>query len=457
MTKKLSRRNMLKAGVLATAGAVLASCTAATPEVEQQPSGGEQPVAKPAEKKPYNVILMYNSNEISDDDLASFNADYAPYTVERIDTDLVKLFSMLAAGNQVDVVRLYGTYLPAYVARKVALDLTDYFNTSTITKLDDLVPTNDLFVVNGKRYGMCKDWSPENSIWINKKLWAEAGVDIPTDYTKPIAYQDFRAMSSKLTKREGDRTLSWGTCFTPNEHFLYWLSTTFAQPRHIFNNDFTKIVLREDKEIYEACKFMLDWKKEGGLPSSIHPFASEGGWSGADWVAGQAAAVQWGFWFSGMAESENVSPDDIYPMVAPTYGPTFSNPSCTGCGAIITPATKDTDASWKLFEWFMGELPAQSRAKSGWGMPALKSLLPLVPVDLPWRKQAYDVVQWEMENTYSAIMEFTPYTMPSTFHSAWSKYETEYLQGSITMDAMIESVEREVNVAIQEGMDAVGA
>jgi multiple sugar transport system substrate-binding protein len=454
MTTKMSRRNMLKASVLATAGTIIAACTAATPEAV--PPASDQPAAQPAEKQAYKAVLMYNLNEISDDEIAQFNANYAPYSVERIDTDLVKLFSMLAAGTQVDAVRLYGTYMPAYVSKKVALDLTNYFNASTITAVNDLLPVNDLFVVDGKRYGMVKDWSPDNSIWINKKLWGEAGVDVPTDFTQSISYQDFRAMSSKLTKREGDRTLVWGTDFTPNEHFMYWMSTTFAQPRHIFNEDFTKIVLLGDPDTYEAAKFVLEWKKEGGLPSAIHPFSSEGGWSGADWVGGQAATVQWGYWFGGMAESDQVPGEDIYAMVAPTYGPTYSNPCVSGCGMFVTSSTKNADASWKLFEWFNGELPAENRAKSGWGVPGLKSMLPLMPVDVPWRKQAYDVVQAEIAKTAVAVIEFTPYTQPSTFHSSWAKFETPYLQNEITLDEMLESIEKEVNISIEEGMDAAG-
>lgn len=467
--KTISRRDLLKAGALATASTILVACAPAVPEAVSQPTEEAKPEAKPTpteEAKPaseppqkaaYNVVFMYNASEISEDLIAAFNKEYAPYSAERIEVDLVKLFSMLAAGSQIDGVRLYGTYMPAYVAKKAAIDLTSYFDQSQITKVDDLLPVNDLFVVNGKRYGMVKDWSPDFSIWINKKLWAEAGVDVPTEYSKPIAYQDFRNLSSKLTKREGDRTLVWGTDFTPNEHFLFWMTTTFEKSRHLFNEDFTKVNLLEDKEIYEASKFMLDWKKEGGLPSSINPYATEGGWSGADWVAGQAASTQWGYWFSGMAESENVKADDIFMMAAPTFGPTYSNPCVTGCGMFITTATKNLDASWKLFEWFMGEAPAQSRAKSGWGVPGLKSLLPLMPVDLPWRKQAYDVVQWELANTKTSVMQYTPYSEPSTFFVSWAKYETEYLQGKMTLDEMLTNVEREVNVSIQEGRDAVGA
>ena len=91
------------------------------------------------EQKASHVIMMYNSNELSDDEVAIFNDKYAPYSLERIDTDLVKLFSMLAAGQQVDCVRLYGTYMPSYVSKGVCLDLTNYYNASTITAEDDLV------------------------------------------------------------------------------------------------------------------------------------------------------------------------------------------------------------------------------------------------------------------------------------------------------------------------------
>ena len=127
--KKLSRRDVLKAMGLASAGAFLAACGAESTEAPAE-SGEEGEVSEEApEQEAAKVIMMYNQNELSDEEVAQFNEKYAPIELERIGTDLVKLFSMLAAGQKVDAVRLYGTYMPSYVSKGVALDLTNYFET----------------------------------------------------------------------------------------------------------------------------------------------------------------------------------------------------------------------------------------------------------------------------------------------------------------------------------------
>ena len=471
--RSVSRRDLLRGTVVASAATVLAACQ---PKVVEKIVKETVPVtvketvavketvvvakevtkaATAAPKKPAEVILMYNANEISDNEIKLFNEKYAPYVLKRIDTDLVKLFAMLAAGDAVDMFRLYGTFVPTYVMRRVAKDLTDYFDISTVVKPSDLLPVNDLFVVKGRRYGMVKDWSPDVSIWINKKIWGEMGVPLP-DPTKPMSLQDWRALSPKLTKKDGDRTLIMGTDFTPHTHHLLWMTTTFEPSATLFNQDMTKVSLRDNAKTMEAIKFWFDWQKEKGIPSAINPFPSES-WSGQDWVQGQAAATMWGYWFSGMVESDKVKGEDCLMLPAAKWGPNYTNPCVSGCGALITSTTRVPDAAWKVFEWFMGEEPADNRAKSGWGVPAQKSKLPLMPVDKPWRKATFDQVQWEMQNTKVPIAKWTPYIVPDTFTGAWSKYEEPALKGEITLDQMLQKIEEEVNEALKEGIARAGA
>ncbi len=445
-TPKLSRRDLLKLMGTATGGLLLAACA---PAPGTAPAAGDSGAVSAPSSERTVVSLMYNANEISEDEMAQFEETYN-YDIEFTETDLTKLFASLAAGTPIDCFRIYGTNTPALALRNIPLDLTEYFATSEFVPTADLLPVNDLYVVDGKRYGMVKDWSPDYSIFINKSLWEEAGVSIP-DPTQPINYTEWRDLSPQLTQKEGDRTLVFGTDFTPNENVLFWITTTYETPTHLFNNDFSKLQLRENPQTYEFVQFWMDWMKEGGLPSSINPHVA--GWSGQDWRQRAAASVQWGYWFSGMAESEEVSGDEILMMRAPTWGPTYSNPCGTGAGMMVTSASKVPDAAWKLFEWYMGEQPAEARAKSGWGVPGLQSMLDLMPREEAWRQHNYDMVQWEIENTAVSVIDFTPYATPDTFKSVWAKYQDSAVAGEITVDEMIDNIEREFNEAIQEGID----
>jgi multiple sugar transport system substrate-binding protein len=447
--QKLSRRDLLKIMGVSTGGLILAACApaAAPADAPAQTGAGSAPASPEAT----TVALMYNANEISEAEMAQFEEQYG-YNIEFTETDMTKLFASLAAGTPIDCFRIQGIEIPSFALRGIPLDLSEYFAASEIVPVEELVPANDFYLVEGRRYGMVKDWSPDYSIWINKSLWEEMGVPIP-DATESMHYTDWRELSPQLTQREGDRTLVFGTDFTPLNHPLSWIPTTYASGQTLFNDNFTELELDRD-ETREFINFWIDWMQEGGLPSALYPHVAD--WSGQDWRQRAAATTQWGYWFSGMAESEEVPGDDILMMRAPSWGPTYTNPCASGTGMAISSTTRVPDAAWKLFEWYGGEGPAESRARSGWGVPALRRLFELMPTDEPWRQQSYDMVQWEMENTEVSVVDWTPYATPGAFQSAWAKYEEPTLMGQMSVDELIQNVTAEFNEAIQEGIDRAG-
>jgi multiple sugar transport system substrate-binding protein len=79
--------------------------------------------------------------------------------------------------------RVQAVTIPQYVARGVVLDLTPYFEASSVLQPDDLMPVNDYYradddltIGQGNQYGMVKDWSPDMTIWVNTALLEAAGV-----------------------------------------------------------------------------------------------------------------------------------------------------------------------------------------------------------------------------------------------------------------------------------------
>jgi multiple sugar transport system substrate-binding protein len=378
---------------------------------------------------------------------------YPHITIEFIETDLTRMYAMLASGSPLDMFRIFGTFVPGLVLQHIPLDLTEYFSISSVLKPDDLLPVNDLYLVHNRRYGMVKDWSPDSSIWINKSLWEEAGVTPPEPLTS-LTLEEWRELSPQLTQKEGDQVLVHGTWFTTSGHPLFWMSCCFGKANGLFTEDFDKIVLLDNPDVYESAKFWADWQKEKGLVSVLNPATA--GWSGEGFNNRSAAAVQWGYWFGGMAETEEVPGEDILMLPSPTWGTDYASPCLAGCGAVLTSMTKVPDAAWKVFEWFMGEEPSEARAKSGWGVPGLQSQLELMPQDEPWRQNSYDVVQHEIENTTTAIIDFCPYITPDTFTATWNQYEETMLLGDMTLDEMLKMVEDEVNLAIKEGMARAG-
>ena len=113
------------------------------------------------------------------------------------------------------------------------------------------------------------------------------------------------------------------------------------------------------------------------------------------------------------------------------------------------------DAAWKVFEYYMGLEPAQERAKSGWGVPGLKSLYPLMPIEGDYRSQVSKVLQGELDlNT--PPLQFNPFLGESTVADSWVKNLDQAVRGSITFDDMLKGIETDVNQAIKDGIDRIG-
>ena len=120
MSGKISRRNMLKLGAMASAGAALAACQPAptpTPEapvveapeptkvpeeptVEEPAKATDVPVEQPPSTAEGKVVVMHYRQEFTEDDMNLFMEQNPGITLEFVDaTDLTVFYAMYAAGT----------------------------------------------------------------------------------------------------------------------------------------------------------------------------------------------------------------------------------------------------------------------------------------------------------------------------------------------------------------------
>jgi multiple sugar transport system substrate-binding protein len=130
------------------------------------------------------------------------------------------------------------------------------------------------------------------------------------------------------------------------------------------------------------------------------------------------------------------------------------DPTVTATGMVMTSASQVPDAAWKVFEYYNGGQPAIDRAKSGWGVPGLKSLLKLIPQETEFQKQARKVLDGELALNDGSI-QFNPFLGETQVSAAYAKYEEQALKGEITFDQMLKSLEDEVNATIKDGISAI--
>jgi len=499
--KKLSRRDLLKLSAIGAAGTVLAACQPQVVEkivketvvvekekqvqvevtkvvekevqkevtkvVEKVITQAPQPKAKAASE----VAMMMWGGELSDDEIKQYNTDHAPYKLSRLDPDQVRYFAMLAAGNPPDIYRLQAPEVPGLLARGIPLDLTPYFETSMVLKIDDLAAANNFYKGNspldigtGKIWGMVKDWSPDCTIWVNKLVFQKAGLTPPPD-DKPITYDQVFEFAQKLTKKEGDRILIWGLGVEWGWVERFWEVWLEAIGKSLFSNDFSKFQLQGNEDAVKCAKWHFDLAKNNNVQNPLSP--SPRGWIGPDFLAGQIAMCQYGFWYSGMVtgtantetgmEGENKGQAIMIPAPLWTDKGKRISTTITATGSICSRITKDPDATWDVFQWYNGQEPAVTRAKGGWGVPGLKSFYPMIPEYNEERKQVKRVLMEEIKNS-EWVVRFNPFLKggePAAVGASWATYFERTLKGEFSFEQMIGNIQKEIDVAIKEGMDRI--
>jgi len=471
---RLSRREMLKLSGILTAGGLLAACApapateapkaeatkapepTATPEPTKAPEPTATPAPTTAPPPPVggNVVVMHFRHELTEDEEKQFETDNPGITMEFLQAEQVRFFAMYAAGTPPDLFRLQAPSIPQFLARNLLKDLTPYFEVSEVLKPDDLAPANTYYMANspldvgkGKIYGMCKDWSPDFTLFIYKKAFEDAGVDVPAD-TKSLTYDEIFQLARKLAKFEGDRTLMFGYGYGD-----WWVDRIFMNMlaelnQTLYADSFSKIALTGNEEAKKIAKYYFDMAKEKLVASPLNPSPS---WNGEDFTKGTLAILQYGYWYSASAESD-VTRGQVLMLPAPTWAGVRRDPTMTATGMIMAAASKVPDAAWKVFEWYNGKEPAIARAKTGWGVPALKSLYDLMPKETEYQQQVQRVLREEFKYA-EATLQFNPFIGETTAADTWAKYLEPALRDQITFDDLLANVEKDVNTAIQEGID----
>ncbi len=468
LSTRLTRREMLKLSGTFAAGSLLAACApAATPQPTSAPAQAvpvvatqAPPTVAPAPTQAIvegTVVIMHRRHELLEDEEKQFEADNPGIQIELLADDFTRFFAMYAAGTPPDLLRVQAPSIPQFLARKILYDLTPYFEASEVLKPGDLAPANNYYkasgplaIGQGKIYGMVKDWSPDFTLWAYKPAFEAAGVDVPDD-TQPLTYDEVVQLAQQLAKFEGDRVATWGYGYGDFWIDRIWMNMLAETGQELYADSFTKINLAGNEEARKVTQYYFDLAKANLVANPLNPSPS---WNGEDFTKGSLALLQYGYWFSGMAESD-VTKGQIVMLPAPTWAGQRRDPTMTATGMIMSAATQVPDAAWKVFEWYNGLQPADVRAKSGWGVPGLKSLYPLMPSEGGFRQQVSRVLQEELG--YAEIpLQFNPFISETAVVDSWAKNLDRALRDEISFDDLLANVEKEINDAIKEGIDRIG-
>ena len=416
--------------------------------------------ARPLAPEATNIVMMTNG-ELSDAEIAQFNADYAPITLTRIDLDLALYRAMYAAGNPPDLARVTAPDIPQMLAHKMPLNLQPYFEASTVLQLADLESVNDYYratLPDGDLYGMVKWWRPDNCLWVNEKVFEVAGATPPNPASMPLNENALAALCRAATTGVPGSYLTTGLGVLPAFIDRYWMVLAKAAGGNLFSDNFSRANIVGNPVAVAAISYLYDLAADGAVQGPLNPSLA---WCGADFVAGKLAMVWVGYWFHGFAIGQSYAPFQqaiadgkikMYPNI--TWKGARYDPSVEANGAIVSAPTSHPAEAWTVFEWYMGKEPAHARAATGWGLPALKSLYSLVPKTGPLSAQAWATVQAELPFAADPL-RFNPFLADGepmvpgqVFLANWGAA----LNGDITFDELLAMIESQTNAAIREEM-----
>ncbi|MEV4019690.1 extracellular solute-binding protein [Nonomuraea angiospora] len=441
----ISRRRLLVAAGGLAAVPLLSACNAGS---SGQSSGGKGMVT---------ITVMFGVNDLPKAMIADFEAKNPGIKISLVQFEPARLNAMIASGNPPDIAIGAAVGSANTNARGLATDLTPYLDKSQTLRKDDLQPVNDNFrwgggkIGQGGYYGIVKDWSQDATLWYNTALFDEAKVPYLSD-TEPTPYDELLAIAKKLTEKQAGKTkvfglgLEWAWS-------LYGPMTTMVlqQGAQIYSEDLTQVDFTTPAA-RRAFGWYVEFARAGVGPTSFNPLPD--GSDQSTFSAKRMAITQDGYWFGGNFVTDKSMAGSLRMAPAPIMGDKRVSPCYSGQGAWIPEKAKHKDEAWKFMEYFMAGPPAEERAKSGWGIPSLKSLLPKLPQELPYQKQAFAVAQNELK--YATILPDSPYVTMDAWNLTLDKHLQRAIKGDQPVDAACAAITTEINKLLKQGKEQIG-
>ncbi|HEY8458341.1 MAG TPA: extracellular solute-binding protein [Actinopolymorphaceae bacterium] len=453
--RKLGRRGFLAgaASVLSLAGASATSgCAVRTGsrDAARGSGGGRKGVT--------TLTVMMPPSEVTPEVIKGFETANPDITINLIKDDQTRLTAMLAAGEPPDVARESATGFAFYPARGLAENLDPYVKDSSLIKESDLAPINDLWRYDGQmqgrgpRYGLTKDYSQDATLWANRTLFEQAGVDLPPD-TEPLAFEGIPELAARLTRNtKDDKTAVFGYGGTVDLTMAQLAHMVAAQGGSLFNDDLSAVDF-SSPEAVKAIQYWLDLARANVSYGPTRP--NPAGWDGNAYIAGRIALLSMGYWFQGqLAGTPEVAKVSVF-LPAPTFAGKRLSPTYYGTGVWIPSKAKNKDAAWRFVEYFIAGEPAKQRAASGWGIPSLKSLEPLMPHKTPEERQVYEVQRRELPY-FDIVVVATPYVRPQALAKILSAEFKAAVPSGTSAGKVADSLNRQINDLIAQEKGKVG-
>lgn len=390
-------------------------------------------------QEPVTIWVMTQDNELSDEDIAEFEAANPDIQIEFTNIDGFNFDLAVATGDMPDVVRVNSTQMFGLVAGGYLLDLTSYFESSSLIQINDIASAADYFRFNERYYGLPKDWSPDFTVWISNAAFEAAGIPIP-DTNTPLTYAELADLADALTVRDGDTIVKPGL-FIPNQ--IYTITQILIQHNtSMFNDDYTEMQLTQNPVAMEVTRFFYDMSLAGNLNLDYSMM-------GKAWEDG-LPMIQWGYWYGGSIAQDSPLYGQLTMLPAPTWNHDLPRVDMTGgpVGLAISASSSHPDEAYRFFEWYIVGTKGQERTAGGWGAPPLKSMFDLLPQDTLFDQQRFNVLNEELQFSNWQLPNYPHTNTVNVFNEAWQLLIHQAVAGEIDFETFASNLQEIVNLSI---------
>lgn len=267
--------------------------------------------------------------------------------------------TMVATGQEPDVYYMDIFQFVAFAENEVLTPLEDYMAQSGVSREEFIPSLIDAFTFNGVTYGIPKDFNTLGMFY-NKDMFAAAGLDEPTD---DWTWDDLKTAAEALSN-PANNVYGFGVPADAGRFPVF----VFQNGGSIMNEDLSDTLL-DSPEAVAAAEFYTGFRADGSgaLPDDVGE-----GWQGTVFGKGQFAMVYEGGWLIPYLREQFPSVD--YGVVNPPAGPGGEGNLIFTVAYVISPNSRNPEASWRLIEFLTNEESQTTVLESGFALPTRVAL-----------------------------------------------------------------------------------
>jgi multiple sugar transport system substrate-binding protein len=261
------------------------------------------------------------------------------------DTYIQTLGTSMPAGEEADIMQLFGTWTSEYAER--LLPVPDHI--MTLSQAEDLFYAAPIggFVVDGKLYGLPQEFNCEyGGVLVNKTMYEAAGLTYPPEWA---TMDDVLADAQALTQvDDGGMMTVAGFHFASSDAAVFsFLAGIRQRGGDYWNSDMTGFTFNT-AEAKDTLEWMVDAVEEWGVVDPVL-FNDDENWVGDAFFEGRVAIGYIGTW--AIAEGKVGYPDFEdewdYFFLPPIEGdPVFVADS--GWGMVVSPNSENPSEAWEF-------------------------------------------------------------------------------------------------------------